>query len=241
VNLDYADIFRVRGHLYHAAMRAAPAARRLEFLRAFDRFAVSPGQSVLDLPAGGGYLKAHLPRGVDVTERELTPGFDAMTPVLGPGAWDLGRYDHVVCLAALHHIDDQPGFVARLAAHAAPSGTLHVADVRAGSDIARFLDGFVGRFNETGHEGRYLDPDALPLPPAMRRSVARVEEVDCPWHFDDEGQMLSFCGALFGLRRCSSSQLLDALAQIGIERHPQGVALQWRLLYVDIRPCDPVP
>jgi len=237
MNLDYADIFAVRGHRYHHAMTRVPGARRFEFARLFDRHPVLPGESLLDLPAGGGYLRAHLPEGVRTTSRELTGGFQADTEVLGPGDWALGRFDHVVCLAALHHIEDQPGFLARLAGHVGPGGTLHVADVAAGTGLARFLDGFVGRYNETGHEGRYLDPDRLPLTDALRARVTRADEVDCPWAFADEARMLDFCANLFGLQDCPVDALRDALERdVGVDRGPDGVALRWRLLYLDVRP-----
>ena len=237
MNLDYADIFAVRGHRYHRAMTRVPGARRLEFARLFDRCPALPGESLLDLPAGGGYLRAHLPEGVHTTSRELTGGFQAGTEVLGAEDWALGQFDHVVCLAALHHIEDQPGFLSRLAGHVAPGGTLHVADVAAGTGLARFLDGFVGRYNETGHEGRYLDPDRLPLTGALRAGVVRAVELDCPWLFVDETQMLDFCTDLFGLADCPAAALLDALDRdVGVERRPDGVALRWRLLYMDVRP-----
>jgi SAM-dependent methyltransferase len=198
---------------------------------------VQAGQTLLDLPAGGGYLQAHLPRGVAVTARELTPGFDATTEVLGSSDWDLGTFDHVVCLAALHHIDDQPGFLARLCRHVAPGGTLHLADVGAGSNLVAFLDGFVGGFNETGHQGRYLDADALPVV-AGTCAASRVADVACPWEFEDDEQMLDFCNDLFGLRDCPRARLLDALERyVGVDRNGTRTALRWHLTYVDLHPA----
>lgn len=237
MNLDYADIFSVRGHLYHRAMSRAPGARRREFEHLFDRCPVRPGESLLDLPAGGGYLHARLPPGVRVTARELTPGFGGDAEVLGPGPWNLGQFDHVVCLAALHHIEDQTGFISRLCSHVAPGGTLHLADVAAHTGQAAFLDGFVGRFNETGHEGLYLDRDSLPLDPAHCRAD-RVEDVACAWEFDGDDQMLEFCAGLFGLRDCPRALLLEALEQqVGVDRSGGRTLLNWRLTYVDIHPA----
>ena len=63
----------------------------------------------------------------------------------------------LVCLAALHHIDDKVGFLGKLVSHTTLGSVLHVADVAQDAPIAAFLDSFVGRFNGTGHEGAYLE------------------------------------------------------------------------------------
>lgn len=234
MNLEYADIFARRGHLYHRAMAAAPAARHAEFDRLFDLHPVRPGQTLLDVPAGGGYLARHLGAGVATTSRELTAGFSDDVAVLEGADWQLGSFDHAVCLAALHHIDDQTGFLGRLGSHLAAGGVLHVADVAAGSPHAEFLDGFVGHYNETGHEGRYLRRDALPLPPGMR--LLRAQDLACPWRFRDMEALLAFCSDLFGLVDCPRPALRAALGDlIGIAEDAGGVALQWRLTYVDMQ------
>lgn len=235
MNLDYAQIFETRGHLYHRAMQRWPAARRHEFQRLFDRYPVRAGQTVLDVPAGGGYLAGQLPTGTFVTARELASGFGGSIPVLAEGDWSLARHDHVVCLAALHHIPDQPRFIERLFEHLAPGGVLHIADVALGSPHSRFLDGFVGRYNLTGHQGTYLDADALPLTAPVARHVTRVEDVACPWVFASRTDLLDFCTDLFGLVDCPADLLEAELAErIGIREAGGEVELAWRLTYIDI-------
>lgn len=235
MNLDYADIFAARGHLYHRAMIASPDARDAEFQRLFDCCPVLPGATLLDLPSGGGYLASKLPEGVAVTTRELTPGFGPAVQVVDADDWKLGKFDHIVCLAALHHIEDQPAFLARLCSHLASSGTLHFADVAAGSPHAEFLDGFVGRYNETGHDGRYLDRQALPLQPDPAFTVTRVDDVSCPWRFTSDDHMLAFCNDLFGLVDCPRSELSEVLHDtIGVRHVADSVLLDWRLVYVDV-------
>ena len=56
MNLDYAGIFEQRGSHYHAAMRAYPAARTAEFDQVFAARALAADETLLDVPAGGGYL-----------------------------------------------------------------------------------------------------------------------------------------------------------------------------------------
>lgn len=237
MNLEYGEIFMQRGDAYHAAMLRCPEARHAEFARLFDGSAPRAGQRVLDIPAGGGYLRRHLPAGVELTSLELTTGFGNGVPVYDPAqAWNHGAFDHIVCLAALHHIEDQAGFIGDLLKHLHPDGTLHLADVARGSGLTRFLDGFVGRYNVTGHAGLYLPND--PAWFARVGRIARFGELACPWIFEDERQMLDFCGGLFGVVDCPDAALREALQEHVGFRHEQGrVVLDWRLLYVDLQPA----
>lgn len=235
MNLEYAGIFDERGHRYHRAMLSQPLARHAEFDRLFDIAALAPGHELLDVPAGGGYLAQHLGERHRVTPLEFTPGFSADVAVVDLAAdWPVAQFDHVVCLAALHHIPDPRWFLGKLRRHTRSGGTLHVADVAAGSPICGFLDGFVGRYNGTGHAGSYLSPDCEWLPSLGR--VLRAQEVPCPWRFADRAALVAFCMELFGLDQCPADALEHALATtVGIEQTAHGVQLNWRLLYVDIR------
>jgi SAM-dependent methyltransferase len=236
MSLEYREIFDRRGDRYHAAMQRHPQARRAEFAQLFARGPVRGGERVLDLPAGGGYLAQQLPAGVEVVSLELSDGFGGGVAVLDGGApWQWGRFEHAVCLAALHHIEAQDAFLARMLATLAPGGTLHLADVVAGSGQARFLDGFVGRYNGTGHEGLYLHDDRARF--AALGEVLRCELVDCAWAFADEAAMLDFSGRLFGLMDCPDDALREALHElVGVRTTAAGVELAWQLLYVDLRP-----
>lgn len=233
MNPNYADIFAVRGHNYHQAMQREPAARACEFESLFTKFAPRTGERVLDFPAGGGYLAGYLDPGVDVVGLELAP-FGGNVPVHDPSErWAWGNFDHCVCLAALHHIDDQRGFVASLLDKLVPGGILHVADVAAESPIRDFLDGFVGRYNLTGHRGQYLAGDGNALVGVGK--LRRIETLPCPWQFADESSMLAFCNDLFGLVDCPPEALRDALAKhVGIVHQDGTVQLAWELLYIDI-------
>ncbi|QNP41416.1 class I SAM-dependent methyltransferase [Lysobacter solisilvae (ex Woo and Kim 2020)] len=237
MNLGYADIFAQRGHDYHAAMSCQPQARRREFEALFSATPVQAGQRVLDVPAGGGYLQRYLPCETELCSLELTSGFGTDLPQYDPArTWTHGRFEHAVCLAALHHIEDQDAFLRGLLDRLTPDGTLHLADVRHGSGIAGFLDGFVGRHNLTGHAGRYLRLDHARF--AALGRVSRLEEIECPWHFASLDALAGFCSRLFGLVDCPGSLLLDALSDsVGIERHGAQVSLRWRLLYVDLHPA----
>ena len=240
MNLEYGDIFEARGRPYHRAMMRHPLARRREFEQLFARRSLDGGETILDLPAGGGYLQARVRAGCTVEGYELTSGFSGEEKVLDPAQpWPLGRFARVVCLAALHHIEDKTGFLGKLISHTAPGGMLHVADVAQDSPIATFLDGFVGRFNGTGHEGAYLDRRMFEHVEGAQ--VAAYEERDCPWAFGSEAAMLEFCTDLFGLQACPPAELLAALERhVGIADGADGPVLNWRLTYVDLVPTSGV-
>lgn len=232
VNLTYKEVFTERGATYHRAMRRYPQARRAEFERLFSRQPVETNQSVLDIPAGGGYLQYHLPQ-AHLTSLELTEGFGAGVPVVSAASdWPVGRFDHVTCLAALHHIPDRGAFVEHLLRHSV--GFVHIADVSVTSPIARFLDDFVGRYNGTGHEGIYL-PDR-PESFGFGDRLLHYGEIDCPWRFPDEMSLLDFCADLFGMIDCPQDRLRNALADyVGISNDDDGAILNWRLTYIDLR------
>jgi SAM-dependent methyltransferase len=216
-------------------MLAQPQARRAEFEQLFARQPLAAGETILDLPAGGGYLRGFIPAGCTLAAYELTAGFSGREAVLDPdAAWNLGRFDRVVCLAALHHIEDKVGFLAKLAGQLAPGGRLHAGDVDRASPIAEFLDGFVGRFNGTGHAGAYLDRETFERIDGL--SLAAYEIRDCAWRFPSEAALVAFCTGLFGLRGCPADALLAALERhVGIaEEEAGGLRLDWRLTYVDM-------
>lgn len=235
MTLEYAEIFAHRGDAYHAAMLLCPDARNAEFLQLFARSAPERGQRVLDILAGGGYLRRYLARDVELVSLELTAGFGNGVQVFNPKQpWQAGTFDHIVCLAALHHIENKNEFIGGLLKALRANGTLHLADASADSGITRFLDSFVGRYNTTGHEGHYLprDPEWF----ATLGKVTNLEELPCPWHFSSEQQMLQFCGNLFGLVDCPHAELREALREhVGFHHETDGVSLDWRLLYADIR------
>ncbi len=234
MNLTYPEIFAQRGNRYHDAMLRFPGARNGEFERLFDACPVAPGARVLDLPAGGGYLARFLPADATLVSLELAEGFGGGVQVHdAQRTWPHAPFDHAVCLAALHHIPDQPSFIRGLLSTLHPGGVLHVADVAGGSPLTRFLDGFVGRYNITGHEGMYLPRDEAFF--AAIGKLRRFGEFACPWRFADEAAMLDFCGSLFGLVDCPPAELRAALVDlVGFEAEDGGVRLDWRLLYADL-------
>lgn len=237
--MEYSEIFAHRGDAYHQAMRRVPAARDAEFKELFRHRPVRRGQTVLDVPSGGGYLARTLPAGICVTELELTSGFSGGVRVVDTYSnWGVGRFDHTVCLAGLHHIEDQDRFVEQLVCHTKPGGIVHIADVDRSQPIASYLDGFVGCHNSTGHEGRYLSAWSFSETPGARLIASEIRP--CPWQFDSEEQLLDFCGCLFGLIGHSRDELREQLLRCaGIDCCDGVWRIGWRLRYIDLEVVDP--
>jgi cyclopropane fatty-acyl-phospholipid synthase-like methyltransferase len=236
VNLEeYSDIFAERGAAYHGAMRRQPDARNAEFDALFLHHLVKSGESLLDIPAGGGYLAKRLPKGVAISELELTKGFTPHLRVVPTyGDWDIGKFDHVVCLAALHHIQEQDRFIAQLAQHTKSGGIIHVADTDLKQSIPTFLDGFVGRFNVTGHHGRYIGEHSFTNIPGTRLLSSEIRE--CAWRFPNEEQALDFAADLFGLVNYPRAEFRDAVKQlVGMREENGAVLLDWKLRYIDLK------
>lgn len=231
---EYAEIFAHRGGDYHRAMRHYPRARDAEFAELFRHRPVRAGESVLDVPAGGGYLARTLPANVTVTSLEFSDGFlPGMKVVETYGNWDVSLHDRTVCLAGLHHIDDQERFVSQLIAHTRRGGTVHIADVDCSQPIGRYLDGFVGRHNSTGHEGKYLTEKSFQALTGARVLSSEIRR--CPWRFDSEASLLDFCGGLFGLTDYSVDELRSELNRAaGITRDGDDHIVGWALRYIDI-------
>lgn len=231
----YSDTFNKRGFSYHSAMGDNPLSRKTEFDKIFLHYPLRTGESILDVPSGGGYLRSFVPDGVKVDSLEFSRGFSEdslVVPVEGP--WTSNVYDRVVSLAALHHIPDLHTFGKLTAKSLKQGGTFHFADVGIGSPVARFLEEFVHDNTEGGHRGIYRDWGNLheALPDQLR--VISVEERTCPWEFKSVANMVRFCKGLFCLRPVEDSIVEQALGDyIGWYRGRNTVFLNWRLTYVD--------
>jgi SAM-dependent methyltransferase len=233
VNLEYAEIFEARGAMYHRAMLDHPEARGEEFRQLFSRLPLRGGESVLDVPSGGGYLARWLPDGTTVTELELSSGFKPGNRVVETyGEWDVGPFDRAVCLAGLHHIAEQDRFVSQLVKAVRPGGFVHIADVDASTPLPAYLDGFVGRYNCTGHSGLYLTEESFRALPGTIVHSSAIRS--CAWNFPSPEALFAFSSDLFGLVECPRRGLANALEEIGLSSVENGAALDWRLRYIDL-------
>ncbi len=239
---SYQDIFTARGDAYHSAMTRWPDARAEELQLLIDALQPQPGETLIDAPAGGGYLAARVPAGVHYVAVEAArPFFDrcpegaSRTRVSSPLAKiELPDRcaDLVSCLTGLHHEPDVSGVLAEFARVLRPGGRIGIADVKLGSPPDRFLNGFVHEHSRTGHRGAFFDAS---LTDALREAgfgALTLAWTPLRWRFDDAAAMAAFVRLLFGVDLASEAEIHAEIEQtLGCDRLPGGgVALRWGLL-----------
>jgi SAM-dependent methyltransferase len=221
-------------------MRRYPDARQHEFAQAIEAALIQPGMTVADVPAGGGYLQRYFPADCTWLGHEPCASFANHGAVatdglpLLPLPWRDASVNTAISLAGVHHIDDKRPLFAELLRVVKPNGRLVVSDVATGSSVARFLDGYVGAHNSTGHEGVFLDEHSLFELRAAGWCVQNHGTIDFHWVFPDRSAMAAFCHELFDLRTSSVNDTQTAFeAQLGVTDLPNGaVGMAWSLMTI---------
>ena len=208
--------------------------------------AIAPGMTVGDVPAGGGYLAGHLPAGCVYQGHEPSSGFTdngeqgsshSAAPQSGnellPLPWADGALDVVLSLAGLHHLEDKRPLMAEMLRVTAPGGRLVLSDVATGSDSAKFLDGFVGDYNSTGHEGLFLGDATLEELAETGWVVKHSSQQAFRWTFDNAAAMADFCRQLFDICNTGTAEVGRAIAaDLGIDKLAHGIGMRWSLMTI---------
>ena len=243
--VGYGEIFAARGSAYDDAMGRWPDARADEFAFAVSAAGIAGGDRVVDVPAGGGYLRDHLP--VATTYLAVEPsaafvagcrrrGVEVVESSLRAEAVGAATADVVVSVAGVHHEDDHVGLLRSWRRIARPGGTVALIDVAEGTAPAAFLDGFVGAHNGEGHRGRYLADGGEALAEEAGLTDARTIDGAYCWWAPDERSLAEFCAGLFGLRGVTPEQVIAAIdADLGIEQDHGRVGMRWGLRAVVAR------
>lgn len=242
--IDYRTIFNERGEAYHRAMLAYPHARRAEFEAIVRLAAPCPGQVLCDAPSGGGYLRRYLPDTIgELISLETSEAFHRLGERSSGGRSLLTRLeaidlpaasvDCVVSLAGLHHLPNRSAFFREAARILRPGGSFCVADVAAGTRVARFLNEFVDRCNSSGHTGVFLGDDA---PLEVGAAGFRIDThccLDYAWSFDDARAMVRFVTMLFGLDRARPDEVRAGIGDyLGYDDTAQGCRMHWGLRFL---------
>jgi SAM-dependent methyltransferase len=244
---SYQEIFSERGDRYHMAMQRWPDARRAELELLPRRLGVVPGETVIDAPAGGGYLLGHLPP--DVRYIAVDPvaefhdrcpgraGVDRIHSSLERVELADGVADAVVSLAGLHHEPHLAAVLGEFGRLLYPGGRLGIAEVAVGSAPARFLNEFVDAHSSQGHDGSFFDESVVGLLEAAGLVEVELESVPLQWQFPGIAAMTTFTRNLFGMDLADDDQV-----EAGIERilgtspaSHGGVAMHWELLVITAR------
>ncbi len=209
----YKEIFEKRGKSYNSAMIKYPHARDEEFQAVADSISIGKNCTILDLPAGGGYLQRFLPRNVNYLAYDFSKEFyddHAGVKKCKESRIDLpdGSVDVIVSLAALHHVTDRSSFYAEMYRLLKPRGQFVLADVVSGSKVDTFLNDFVNRWNSMGHLGKFIEPDLDLKELSKAGLVAEFEEKMLRWNFENEKDAKIFFKDLFYLDRNPSDRIL---------------------------------
>lgn len=218
-------------------MRACPWVRKQEFLQLFRLEPIQPNDVILDIPSLGGYLGWYIADFGSIISLDFSESFQAGIRTVSPyGQWGLSeKVTRVICIAALHHVEDLSSFLDNLSSQTEVGVRVHLADVGKGSRIGRFLDDFVGKHTPMGHVGNYRDWTQIEFPSSL--SCLDVATLPCPWSFSEPAAAARFARMLFGLVDCSDSDILHAFeTMVGMDRNADGgITIHWQLTYVDLR------
>ncbi len=221
-------------------MTRYPNAREAEFKTAVRLLQLYPGFSLLDVPAGGGYLEHYLPSHCGYTALDFSAGFGHGNKVGKCSEGELGstsnRFDRVVCLASLHHIEDRQAFFAEIKRVLKPGGQALVGDILAGSREANFLNDFCNRWNSLGHAGDFITPTREEQELKELGFDVSISQHRYDWEFSSIREAADYVRLLFNLDKTPSEEvLLSELKDMGLGERNQSIGLPWSLTFLRAR------
>lgn len=237
---SYRDIFNIRGQMYHDAMAQYPQARAMEFQLPLAELDLQPGDTLIDLPSGGGYLADYISHDINLHCLESSQAFAQLCQAKGHHVSLFSNdqlplpnqsVDKIVSIAGLHHIEDKVPLFTEMQRILKSQGQICIADVEHNSPVALFLDDIVHRYTETGHRGSYLGEHiVLELEQAGFQQIQH-KQIHYTWNFPSVEAMVSYCRLLFGMEKASLEQVHLGIKQyLGYQEDKDGaVGLDWQL------------
>jgi SAM-dependent methyltransferase len=139
--------------------------------------------------------------------------------------------DRVTNLSGLHHTVERPRFFAEAFRVLKPGGILGVADVREGTNVARWLNEFVAQHNPNGHDGHFFREGAMAEYCSLAGFADLSERiVQYTWDFDSDERMIWFCRTLFGLAADDATIRAGIDDILGCQRSHGLVRMNWELI-----------
>ncbi|WP_370088074.1 class I SAM-dependent methyltransferase [Ekhidna sp.] len=232
----YEEIFNQRGKSYQLAMEKYPEAREAEFQATVRRLRQIQHSTILDLPAGGGYLQKYLKDNINYLAYDFSGEFNDnhnRIQKCRESRIELEdeSVDEIVSLAALHHILARKEFYSEMYRVLKPGGRLIIGDATTNSKLDKFLNGFLDEWNSMGHNGRFIaEGDLLEIAEAGFRTDYVIDKYQ--WNFSTQNEALDFFRLLFCLdRNPPEEKLLDALQELGVHEN-DGFSVSWELGFI---------
>lgn len=236
----YTESFVDRGSKYDQAMKQVPDSRREEFMAVVEEISGLEHGLVLDVPAGGAYLRKYLPARFDYQPYEPVGAFKGSTGVeskqgLLPFPQPSAIADIVVSVAGVHHFNDKKPLFTEMARVTKPGGKLILADVHHQSNTAQFLDGYIDANNSTGHSGFFLGENTLNELDECGWNVNSADRKYYYWIFASRQQLARYCHLLFDITHNDYHLTLEQIEQeLGIDSLPDNrIGMCWDLFVIN--------
>ncbi len=240
----YKDIFNERAGSYHYAMTQWPRARNAEFESLINFSDIDIHHSILDIPSGGGYLSWYFPKEYALLHLETSKEFAEVGrritphPILQIEENRIpladNSIDRVLSLAGMHHIGNKKNIFSEIARVLLPGGKAIIADAYIGSDVARFLDEGVNRYNPMGHSGTYFEDFTLTELSDCGLTIMRADQLHYHWVYSTENDMINYCKNMFGMTHGNNRDIRNAIYQyLGEPLHENNqVKMPWSLYFI---------
>jgi SAM-dependent methyltransferase len=241
----YKEIFDVRAHQYHLAMQHFPEAREEEFLNSisiFEKFQkLKKGDLVIDIPAGGCYLKKYLADEIAYIAFEESENFIKHTNLSKKIRVEYfcdnslfqikdNSINALFSIAGVHHNANLKKLFKEISRILKKDSLALIADVYKGSDQDYFLNEFVDANSSAGHKGVFLDSKIIEDLNSASLEIVQDEISKYFWRFADEEKMIFFCKNLFGIDKANDDEISEAIkSYLGIKIEGKNIAMNWSL------------
>lgn len=241
-----AEFIGRRSSSYRDALSLYPRAW-LQDIQMMNRF-LKPrhGETILDVGAGNGYFTRAIAHAIGPSGRLVVaePSSDQLAELrkhnlqnvtIHQQAADqldlsIDNFDSIWSRGVLHHVGEKTRAFHCFARHARKGARLVISDIFAGTQLARYFDGFVARSCATGHEVAYLSREfAETLCYLTGWGVPDFHEVIIPWEFDELAEIGEFLRLLFAATQEYSAEdcLGAAETYLSISTSRSGYVLMW--------------
>jgi SAM-dependent methyltransferase len=237
--MDYIRSFTNRAHSYSNAMDLYQNVLDEEIITAIENLELKKDDILLNVFAGGIPIDKYIKDELNITYFAFDMHKDFLENSIKQFTFDKiqmksNSVNKIICIATLHHlsIDERDVLYKELNRILIPGGRLVIADVISDSPQAKWLNGFVDKYNSNGHNGLFFTNDDSKLLEENNFNVD-VSINNYNWNFKDEECLLHFCKLLFGLDLCTDDKLL--LNSIKEYLHYDNGKIPWQLIYFNCK------